>query len=102
MTTEPPAEAPRTDHDSPWKDALEYYFEECLQLLFPAIHAQIDWSKGYSFLDKELQQITADAQTGRHHADKLVKVYALQGQETWVLIHAEVQGTPDSGFPARM
>ena len=102
MTTEPSAEPSRADHDSPWKDALEYYFEEFLQLLFPAIHAQIDWAKGYSFLDKELQQITADAQTGRHHADKLDKVYALNGQETWVLIHAEVQGKAESGFPARM
>ena len=102
MTTEPSAEPSRADHDSPWKEALEHYFEEFLQLLFPAIHAQIDWSKGYSFLDKELQQITADAQTGRHHADKLAKVYALNGQETWVLIHAEVQGKAESGFPARM
>ena len=43
MTTQP--KSPQADHDSPWKDALEYYFEEFLQLLFPAIHAQIDWSQ---------------------------------------------------------
>ncbi|EAZ98253.1 hypothetical protein MELB17_08446 [Marinobacter sp. ELB17] len=48
------------DHDSPWKMALEGYFQEFLDLLFPAIHEHVDWSKGYSFLDKELQQITAD------------------------------------------
>jgi hypothetical protein len=108
MTTEPKKpKTPKTpqsqaDHDSPWKDALEHYFEEFLHLLFPAIYVQIDWSKGYSFLDKELQKITADAQTGRHHADKLAKVYALNGQETWVLIHAEVQGKAETEFPARM
>jgi hypothetical protein len=39
------------DHDSPWKMALEGYFQEFLDLLFPAIHEQVDWSKGFSFLD---------------------------------------------------
>ncbi|MCD6009915.1 hypothetical protein [Halomonas sp. IOP_31] len=91
-----------TDHDSPWKDALEHYFQEFLDLLFPVIHQQVDWSKGYSFLDKELQQITADANSGRRYADKLIKVYAHDGSETWVLIHVEVQGEPEDAFAERM
>ncbi len=90
------------DHDSPWKMALEEYFQEFLGLLFPAIHEQVDWSKGYSFLDKELQQITADANSGRRYADKLIKVYARDGSETWVLIHVEVQGEPEEAFAERM
>ena len=49
----------RADHDSPWKMALESYFEEFLDLLFPAINAQVDWSKGYSFLDNEFILRTA-------------------------------------------
>ena len=92
----------RADHDSPWKMALEAYFEEFLGLLFPAINEQVDWSKGYSFLDNELQQITADAQSGRRYADKLIKVYAQDGSETWVLIHVEVQGEPEEDFAERM
>ncbi|WP_412851495.1 hypothetical protein [Ectothiorhodospira shaposhnikovii] len=83
-----------TDHDSPWKEALEHYFQEFTQLLFPAIHGEVDWSRGYNPMDKELQQITADANTGRRHADKLIQVYAQDGSETWVLIHVEVQGEP--------
>jgi len=90
------------DHDSPWKMALEGYFQEFLDLLFPAIHEQVDWSKGYSFLDKELQQITADASSGRRYADKLIKVFARDGSETWVLIHVEVQGEPEAAFAERM
>ncbi|SOB74632.1 hypothetical protein SAMN04488490_0129 [Marinobacter sp. LV10R510-11A] len=82
--------------------ALEGYFQEFLDLLFPAIHEHVDWSKGYSFLDKELQQITADASSGRRYADKLVKVYARDGSETWVLIHVEVQGEPEEAFAERM
>ncbi len=92
----------RADHDSPWKMALESYFEEFLGLLFPAINEQVDWSKGYSFLDTELQQITPDADSGRRYADKLIKVYAKDGSETWVLIHVEVQGEPEEYFAKRM
>jgi hypothetical protein len=33
----------KNDYDSPWKEALERFFPEFLALLFPAIHAQIDW-----------------------------------------------------------
>ena len=92
----------RSDHDSPWKMALDTYFQEFLELLFPAIHEQIDWSQGYSFLDKELQQITADASSGRRYADKLIKIFAKDGHETWVLIHVEVQGEPEEAFAERM
>ncbi|WP_373190486.1 Rpn family recombination-promoting nuclease/putative transposase [Halomonas sp.] len=99
--SEPDTSRP-ADHDSPWKMALEGYFQEFLALLFPAIHEQVDWSQGYSFLDKELQQITADANSGRRYADKLIKVYANDGSETWVLIHVEVQGEPEEAFAERM
>ena len=91
-----------TDHDSPWKIALEGYFQEFLELLFPLIPPEIDCSKGYTSLDKELQQVTPDAQSGRRYADKLVKVYTLDGDETWVLIHVEVQGEPEDAFDQRM
>jgi hypothetical protein len=65
----------RDDYDSPWKEALDGYFPEFLALLFPVIHAEIDWSRGFEFLDKELQQVVRDAELGRRYADKLVKVY---------------------------
>jgi hypothetical protein len=34
----------------------------------------IDWNRGYSFLDKELQKVVRDARLGRRLADKLVRV----------------------------
>lgn len=92
----------QNDYDSPWKEALEHYFPEFLALLFPAIHGEIDWSHPHEFLDKELQQVTRDAEIGRRYADKLVKVWTLAGQETWVLIHVEVQGQAEPGFDERM
>ena len=41
------------DFDSPWKEALEVYFQAFLALFFPDIHGDIDWSRGFEFLDKD-------------------------------------------------
>ena len=78
---------PQSDYDSPWKEALEYYFEAFMAFFFSQAHADIAWSRGYEFLDKELQQVVRDAELGRRLADKLVKVWRNDGQEAWVLVH---------------
>ena len=99
MSTQP------TDYDSPWKEALERYFQEFMAFFFPQAHADIDWSLGYEFLDKELQQVVREAETGRQLVDKLVKVWHTEGTEkteTWLLIHIEVQGQRDANFAKRM
>ena len=62
------------DYDSPWKEALDAYFEPFLALLFPQAHRLIDWSRGYESLDKEFQQVVREAEVGRRYVDKLVKV----------------------------
>lgn len=85
----------RSDYDGAWKAALEKYFKEFLELLFPAIYNAVDWSKGYEFLDGELEKITVDAKTGRRYTDKLVKVYYQDGTEEWLLIHVEIQTSPE-------
>src|SRR5271167_1026707 len=90
------------DFDSPWKDALDRYFEAFLLLLYPGVHAQIDWSRGYESLDKEFQQVVREAEVGRRYVDKLVKVWTKEGVERWVLIHVEVQTTREAEFPQRM
>jgi hypothetical protein len=92
----------RQDFDSPWKEALDAYFPEFMNFFFPDIHAAVDWSHGYTFLDKEFQKITRDAVTGRRHVDKLVQVFLTSSGETWLLIHVEVQGQPDADFPERI
>jgi hypothetical protein len=90
------------DYDSPWKEALDAYFEPFVALLFPQVHRQIDWSRGYESLDKEFQQVVREAEIGRRYVDKLVKVWTTEGVECWVLIHVEVQTTRDAEFPGRM
>src|SRR5579875_3848092 len=98
MSTEPPAD----DYDSPWKEALAHYLPDALALFFPDVYAQIDWSRGYTFLDKELQQVTRDADLGRRLVDTLVRVWRRDGTDAWVLIHIEVQGQPERDFARRM
>jgi predicted transposase YdaD len=90
------------DFDSPWKEALEQALPDFLALFFPQAHAGIDWSRGHRFRDKELQQVVRDAELGRRYADKLAEVYSLDGAETWVLVHIEIQGQADPRFAERM
>ncbi len=92
----------RADYDNPWKEALSLYFRPFMAFFFPTIDANIDWSLGYEFLDKEFQQIVRDAEIGRREADKLVKIWRGDGEETWVLIHVEVQSQVQSIFAERM
>ena len=92
----------RDDYDSPWKEMLEAYFPDFLAFFFPALHAAIDWSRGYQSLDAELQQIVHDATLGRRFADKLFQVWRHDGSPQMVLIHVEVQGQRDPEFPERM
>lgn len=88
----------RADYDSPWKEILETYFTDFMALFFPVVYADIDWSKGYEFLDNELQQIVRGAELGRRIADKLVKLWHKSGTETWVLIHLELKNIDEADF----
>ncbi len=101
MTTDP-MQIPASDYDSPWKQILERYFPQFIEFFFPEIQTQIDWSRSWEFLEQELQQLTRESETGRRIVDKLVKVWRLDGEETWVLIHLELQGAYESGFPKRI
>src|SRR5438128_2959763 len=92
----------RRDWDSPWKETLQHFLRAVLAFFFPDLHDAIDWSKGYESLDKEFQQIVADARAGRGLADKLFKVWRRNGRELWLLIHVEVQGQVERRFGRRM
>jgi hypothetical protein len=37
------------EYDSPWKEAVEDFFEEFLLICFPDVHKDIDFSKGYNY-----------------------------------------------------
>lgn len=77
----------RTNYDTPWKNILDKYFCHFMEYCYPQAALEIDWSKGYESLDKELTKITHDVKSKNRVIDKLMKVYRKNGEETWVLIH---------------
>ncbi|MBD2468740.1 cytosolic protein [Nostoc sp. FACHB-145] len=93
---------PQTEYDSPWKQMLQLYFQDFMLFFFPQAHSEIDWSRGFIFLDQELQQVVRDAELGKRLIDKLVKIYRIGGEEEWLLIHVEVQSQEETVFPKRM
>lgn len=95
-------ELERVNNDSPWKEILEAYFPQAMQFFFPQTPELINWERPHEFLDKEFQQITRTAELGRRYADKLVKVWQIQGQEIWLLIHVEIQAKSEDIFAERM
>ncbi len=90
------------DYDTPWKEAIEHHFPEFMAFYFPQAHRQIDWQKGHTFLDQELQAVVQDGELGKRFVDKLVQVNRLSGQEDWIYIHLEVQGSAQAEFAERM
>ncbi len=89
-----PSKPVANDYDSPWKDALEQFFPQAIQLLAPGLYALIDWSIPPVFLDKELQAIQRAAvpAEGRLLVDKLVKVRLRTGHLAHLQVHLEAQG----------
>ena len=90
------------DYDSPWKEAVESYFPEFIEFYFPDASQQIDWVRGYQFLDQELRAVVQDAELGKRFVDKLAKVALRDGSERWVYVHLEVQGSAQAEFAERM
>ncbi|AFZ60970.1 transposase [Anabaena cylindrica FACHB-243] len=92
----------KADYDGAWKEGVEKYFEAFLTFFFPQIYSEIDWTRGYEFLDQELQQLMRESEVGKQFVDKLIKVWLNDGKETWLIIHLEIQSQVDTGFPKRM
>ena len=90
------------NYDESWKEALNEYFESFLSFFFPTVYGLIDWEKPPEPLDKELQEITASSETEKRFADKLYKVWLLDKQQIWILIHIEIQSQYDADFPERI
>jgi hypothetical protein len=106
IPAQPPIDKPKkpqkTDYDNPWKSVIEAYFRDFMRFFFPVIEADIDWSQPIVFLDKELQKVVRDGEIPKRYADKLVRVYRLNGEQALVVCHIEVQGQWEGDFAARM
>ncbi|OIJ22398.1 hypothetical protein BKP45_07110 [Anaerobacillus alkalidiazotrophicus] len=90
------------DYDSLWKDVIEDFFEEFLLFFAPDLFEQVDRRRGFEFLEQELRKLYHESETNKKIMDKLVKVYLKNGEDKWILIHIEVQGTNETDFSKRM
>jgi len=88
--------------DELWKKIIEQLFPDFVSFFLPELAETIDFSQAYTFLDKELAGLFADSAESKRRVDKLAKVFLKDGQEQWILIHAEVQGYYDKVFTERM
>lgn len=88
--------------DTAWKEILDGLYRDFIEYCLPELSRQIDWRQGIISLDKEFHAIVKDNLTGTNFVDKLVKVFLSNNHEQWILIHVEVQGTPDKNFSKRM
>src|SRR5438552_3479946 len=90
IDNDPKIKIPPTNSDSAWKDILDAYFQEFMELFYSDLSKEINWNLGYEVLDKELHAITTDALIGNRLVDKLIKVQWITGEESWILIHLEI------------
>ncbi len=92
----------KSEYDNPWKEVMDIYFKEFMELCWHEHYQQINWQRGYRTLDKELAKISRDAPIGNREADKLIEVSLNDGNDAFVLIHIEIQAKRDSRFAERM
>ncbi len=92
----------KVSKDTLWKSIIESLIEDFLWYFFPGYADQIDFERGFEFLDTELQKLIPDNPGKKRHADKLIKVWFKNGQEAWFLIHVEIQGYQDYWMGLRL
>jgi hypothetical protein len=94
----------RRNNDVLWKGIIEEVFGDLLRFIFPKADQLFDMKRSFGFMDKELSELYPEPgkSSNTKYVDKLVKAYRLDGKEEWFLIHLEVQGRHEPGFPERM
>jgi hypothetical protein len=97
-----PVPTPTDDYDSPWKEVSGRFFPQLVEFFAQDLYEVIDWSAGYEFLEQELREMLRDAESGARRVDKVVKVRTVTGKPLYFVLHVEIQGQRDSGFPPRM
>lgn len=94
--------ATKLEFDNPWKDIIERHFLDFTKFFFPRLAKKIDWQQPIEFLDQELSKVVRAAINKSRRVDKLVKVWLLDGNQTILYIHIEIQSQKESGFPKRV
>lgn len=91
------------DHyDEPWKEILDPYLKDFFRLLFPEVHAGIEWTQPAIALEQELRPLSPKSEIGPKVVDKLWEVQLKSGDPADVLVHVEVQAQESHELAKRM
>jgi hypothetical protein len=101
---QPEKKEEKSKYDSAWKSIIKKLFKDFLSFFFPEIHAAIDFTRRFTFLDHELKEIYPDSGMGDRDADVLVKVHLKDNSIRYIAIyiHIEVQGQQRPNFMERI
>ncbi|GGH76773.1 hypothetical protein JOD43_001198 [Pullulanibacillus pueri] len=89
------------DRDRLWKEIITEMFEPFILFSMPSLYEKLDWNRKPEMLEQELHRLSVQKK-GKRETDKLVKVFLKNGKEQWILVHIEIQGSPDTDFSYRM
>ena len=100
----------RGDGDSLWKDYLKGAFYPMLRSVLPELARDADTQKPVRFLETELRRLARYTRRysdsppdSKKFVDILAEVPLLSGENTWLLLHVEIQGRGGKeNFPLRM
>ncbi|MDI4643990.1 Rpn family recombination-promoting nuclease/putative transposase [Cohnella hashimotonis] len=88
----------KLDHDQLFKTLIRTFFKEFMELFFPDVAKEIDFSHTV-FLSEEVATDLAGGRKGR--VDLLIET-RLRGEETLIIIHIEPQSYYEPAFAERM
>jgi hypothetical protein len=86
-------------NDQLFKDVLQAFFREFVELFYPDVAAELDFTR-VRFLDKETFTDLPDG--ARRTADLVAEVYTRSGQPELLLFHTEVEASHRTEFRRRM
>lgn len=88
--------------DEKWKSLISKYLKDFLSFFMSDLYKEVDFSKGYEFLDGELNKIKIKSKSKNRRSDRLIKIYLKDGTEQYLLVHIEIQGYYEENFSDRM
>ena len=86
-------------HDQLFKELLQAFFQEFMELFFPQVAAHLDFDR-VTFLDKET--FTDLPKGKKREADLVARVYTLDGRPEIILTHIEVEARRRGNFGERL
>lgn len=90
-------------YDILWKAIIQDMTEDFIRFYFVDADEKFDLSKGFHFMDKELDQLSpSDDMQASKYIDQLISIYIRSLQEDYFMLHVEVQNQKVVGFEERM